>query len=322
MAREIPTSTVLRDFIFWLSTKPTLTEAIARRGMRWGFARRFVAGETLDDAIHAGEKLGRAGQRVLLNHLGENVATAEEARHACDTYIEILQRINQAGIGGNIAIKLTQLGLDRDHPTCLSLTGEIARAAAAVSRTIEIDMEGSSYTERTLEVFETTQRRHGDVGIAIQAYLRRSEGDVKRLAPLAPKIRLVKGAYREPASIAFQSKTEVDASYRRLLDRMLRPNSDGRIFPAIATHDTALIHYAREKIEEYGLAPDQYEFQMLFGIRRDLQQELRVGGYPLRVYIPFGTAWCPYFMRRLAERPANVGFLLRSLFAEHGHSSV
>jgi proline dehydrogenase len=307
---------VLRDFIFWLSSKKGITEAIARRGMRLGFARRFVAGETLDEAIGAGTELGGAGRRVILNHLGENVATAEEARRACDTYLEILRRIDEAGLDGNISIKLTQIGLDLDRALCVSLTAEIAAAAAAVSRTIEIDMEGSSYTERTLGVFEATQLRHGDVGIAIQAYLRRSEQDIERLAPLGPKVRLVKGAYREPASVAFQSKPEVDANYRRLLDRMLRPHSGGRIFPAIATHDPALITYAREKVGECHLAADQYEFQMLFGIRRDLQEQICAAGYPLRVYIPFGTAWCPYFLRRLAERPANVWFLVRSLFAE------
>lgn len=313
---------MLRDFIFWLSTKKGFTGPIARHGMRLGFARRFVAGETLEEAIRAGMELSAVGRRVILNHLGENVATGEEARHARDIYLEILRQINEAGIDGNVSVKLTQLGLDLDRELCLSLTEEIAAAAAHASRTIEIDMEGSPYTERTIEIFEAIRRRHGEVGIAIQAYLRRSEADLERLAPLAPKVRLVKGAYREPANIAFQQKQEVDANYRRLLDRMLRPGSAGRIFPAIATHDPTLVEYAFEKIGQSGLAPEQYEFQMLFGIRRDLQQRVCDGGHSLRVYIPFGTAWCPYFMRRLAERPANIGFLLRSLFAERNKASV
>jgi proline dehydrogenase len=282
--------------------------------MRFGFARRFVAGETLEEAIRAGKELNGAGRRVILNHLGENVATPAEARHACDTYLEILRHLDESRLDGNISIKLTQVGLDLDGELCRSLTGEIAAAAAACSRTIEIDMEGSAYTERTIEIFEAAQQRHGDAGIAIQAYLRRSERDIERLAALAPKVRLVKGAYREPTSIAFQTKQDVDANYRRLLDRMLGPNF--RIFTAIATHDPALVRYAWKKIDQYGVTPDRYEFQMLFGIRRDLQEQICAAGHPLRVYIPFGTAWCPYFMRRLAERPANLWFLLRSLFAE------
>ncbi len=316
LRRRGPTTiTLARNLIFWLSTKKTVTDAIARRGMKYGFARRFVAGETLEEAIAAAAELGRAGRRVSLNQLGENVATIEEARRSRDSYVAALRALDRAGLDGNISIKLTQLGLDVDPAPCLSLALEIAAEAAALGRTIEIDMEASAYTDRTIEIFEASQRQYRNVGLAIQAYLRRTERDIERLAPLAPKVRLVKGAYREPAAIAFRTKLDVDANYRKLLDRLLRPEAGG-FFTAIGTHDPALVDYARRKITDRGVPPSRYEFQMLLGIRRDLQEQVHAAGHPLRVYVPYGTAWCPYFMRRPAERPANVWFLIRSLLAE------
>lgn len=314
-------TTLIRDFIHWLSTKKGVTDAIARRGMRYGFAQRFIAGETLDDAIRASAELCAASRRVILNHLGENVASAQEAHAARDTYVQALRALDDAGLDADISIKLTQLGLDVDRNLCLSLTEEIASAAASLHRSVEIDMEGSSYTQATIEIFEAARLRQANIGVAIQSYLRRSERDIERLAPLGPKIRLVKGAYREAAAIAFQQKREVDDNYRRLLERLLRPNANAaygvvHFTAAIGTHDPVLIGYAQEKIREYGLPAGRYEFQMIYGIRRDLQQQVIAAGHPLRVYVPFGTAWCPYFMRRLAERPANVWFVLRSLFAE------
>jgi proline dehydrogenase len=264
--------------------------------------------------MQAVSDLARAGRCIILNHLGENVATPEDARTSRDSYIEMLETIHRAGIDGNISIKPTQLGLDFDRELCLSLAGDIAAAATKLERTIEIDMEASTYTAATLDIFEAIQRQHSNAGIAIQAYLRRSESDLERLAPLRPKIRLVKGAYREPSSVAFQNKREVDDNYRKLLDRLLRPDSG--FVTAIATHDPALQQYAIEAIRRSGISKDRYEFQMLLGIRRDLQDALFAQGHPLRIYVPFGTAWCPYFMRRLAERPANLWFVVRSLLAE------
>ena len=294
-----------------------MTDWVARLGARHDFTRRFVAGETLDQALETIAPLARAGQRVILNHLGENVATPAEARGARDSYIRMLRSLPDAGIDGNIAVKLTQLGLDLDRELCLGLTHEIAAAAAAMRNTIEIDMEGSACTDSTLRIFEEVQRQHGNAGVALQAYLRRSQSDLQRLAslnpPLNPKIRLVKGAYREPSSVAFQKKSEVDANYRRLLDRMLELSGP---VVAIATHDPALVDYAFAKIRELGLPPARYEFQMLLGIRRDLQQKVISQGHPFRVYVPFGSAWVPYFMRRLSERPANLMFVMRSLLAE------
>ena len=307
---------MLRNLILWLSTKRRVTDAIARQGMLRGFARRFVAGQTLGEAIAASAELYRSGRPVSLNHLGENVATPDEARTSRDSYIETLEALDLTGIGGNISIKLTQLGLDLDRDLCLSLAQEIAARARSLGRTIEIDMEGSPYTETTLEIFQAVQQCHRNAGIAIQAYLRRSLDDLERLAPLRPKVRLVKGAYREPADIAFQRKSEVDENYRRLLDRVLIPEGDAAFSVAIATHDLALVEYAAGKIEQGRVPRERYEFQMLLGIRRDLQQKVFEQGHPFRVYVPWGAAWCPYFMRRLAERPANVLFVVQSLLGE------
>jgi proline dehydrogenase len=303
---------MLRNLIFWLSTKRAITAAIARTGMRYGFARRFVAGETLPDALAAGRELAATGRKLSLNHLGENVATAEEARRARDNYLAMLRELEETRLDGNISVKLTQLGLDFDRDLCRELTAELARAAGDRGLTIELDMEGSAYTAATVELFSALRRSSENVGLAIQAYLYRSAEDLERLAPLAPKIRLVKGAYREPAGIAYQRKRDVDANYLRLLDRLLQ----GGFFPAIATHDPAIHRHALERVREKKLDSRRYEFQMIYGVRRDLQEALGAAGQPLRIYVPFGEQWCPYFMRRLAERPANCWFVARSLAAE------
>ena len=302
----------MRSVIFWLSTKKAVTSTIADRGMRYGFARRFVAGESLEEALAASAALGREARRVSLNFLGENVSSVEEARRVRANYIEMLRGLNDGAIDGNISIKLTQLGLDIDRDLCLGLTQEIAAAASALKRDIEVDMEGSAYIDGTLDIFQATRRQYDNVGLAVQAYLYRTEKDIERLAPLHPKLRLVKGAYREPASIAWQKKSEVDANYRRLIDLLI----DGRFYPAIATHDPAMQEHALKRLRERKLQPEAYEFQMIYGIRRDLQESIHQGGHPLRIYVPFGTDWCPYFMRRLSERPANCAFVLRSLVAE------
>lgn len=312
---------LVRNFIFWLSTKRSVTNSIARRGMQYGFARRFVAGETLEEAMIASRELCAQGRRVSLNHLGENVATEAAAREACAGYIRMLEEIRAKNLAGNISIKLTQLGLDMSRDLCCSLAREIAARAAALGLTIEMDMEGSAYTDGTLDIFERVQRECGNVGLAVQAYLYRTENDLKRLAPLKPKIRLVKGAYREPKNIAMQAKSAVDASYKRLTTLLLEGAVQGNFFPAIASHDPFIVAHAQAEIARLKLPPDRYEFQMIYGIRRDLQQEVHAAGHTLQVYVPFGTDWCPYFMRRLSERPANCWFVLRSLIAESGAAS-
>jgi len=303
---------IIRNFIFWLSTKKKITDAIARRGLKHGFAKRFIAGETLAEAITQSRGLNSEGRSISLNHLGENVTTEEAARHVKDGYIEMLRELEQGKIEGNISVKLTQLGLDISRDFCQQLTEEIASAAHGMGRTIEIDMEASAYTDATLAIFEAVRRKSPSAGLAIQAYLYRTEKDLERLAPLEPKIRLVKGAYREPAKLAFQKKSDVDANYRKLLDKLL----SGPYKPAIATHDEQMLDYAREGLRKRGSGKNGYEFQMIYGIRRDLQQQLTTEGHPLRIYVPYGTEWCPYFMRRLSERPANCWFVLRNLVAE------
>jgi proline dehydrogenase len=312
---------LIRNFIFWLSTKRRITNSIARRGMKYGFARRFVAGETLDEAITASQELCAQGRRVSLNHLGENVATETAAREVCAGYIGMLEEMHTKNLAGNISIKLTQLGLDIGKEFCRILARDIAARASALGLTIEMDMEGSAYTDATLDIYESVQRDCGNVGLAIQAYLHRSQKDLLRLMPLKPKIRLVKGAYREPKTIALQSKKEVDASYKRLTTLLLEGAAQGTCFPAIASHDPFMVAHGQAEAARLELPPDRYEFQMIYGIRRDLQNEVFAAGHGLQVYVPFGTDWCPYFMRRLSERPANCWFVLRSLIAESGASS-
>jgi proline dehydrogenase len=311
---------LIRNFIFWLSTKRRVTNTIARRGMQYGFARRFVAGETLGEALTASQELCRQGRRISLNHLGENVTTEAAARESCASYIEMLAQMHAKNLAGNISIKLTQLGLDRSTGLCEGLSHSIAKRAAELGLTIEMDMEGSVYTDRTLQIFERVQRVSSNVGLAVQAYLYRTEKDLQRLAPLKPKIRLVKGAYREPKSIAFPGKRRVDGNYKRLTTMLLEGATQGFFFPAIASHDPMMVAHAQAEAVRLRLAMDKYEFQMIYGIRRDLQQEIHDAGYTLQVYVPFGTDWCPYFMRRLSERPANCWFVLRSLWAESGSS--
>jgi proline dehydrogenase len=309
---------LVRNFIFWLSTKRSVTNSIARRGMKHGFARRFVAGETLGEALTASRELCQQGRNVSLNHLGENVTTEAAAREVCGSYIEMIEEMHAKNLAGNISIKLTQLGLDLRKDLCASLAGSIARRARDLGRTIEMDMEGSAYTDATLDIFEAVQRESGNTGLAIQAYLHRTEKDLQRLAPLKPKIRLVKGAYREPKKIALQGKTAVDANYKRLTTLLLEGAAQGIFLPAIASHDPFMVAHALAEVFRLRLPKERYEFQMIYGIRRDLQQEVRAAGHTLQVYVPFGTDWCPYFMRRLSERPANCWFVLRSLLAESG----
>jgi proline dehydrogenase len=307
---------VVRNFIFWLSTKRSVTNSIARRGMRHGFARRFVAGETLAEALTASQELCREGRTVSLNHLGENVTTEAAAREVCGGYIEMIEEMHAKNLAGNISIKLTQLGLDLSKDLCASLSRSIAKRAKELHRTIEMDMEGSRYTDVTLDIFETVQRESGNAGLAVQAYLYRTERDLLRIAPLKPKVRLVKGAYREPKKIALQGKAAVDANFKKLTTMLLEGAARGTFLPAIASHDPMMVAHAKAEVSRLKLAQNQYEFQMIYGIRRDLQQDVRAAGHTLQVYVPFGTDWCPYFMRRLSERPANCWFVLRSLLAE------
>lgn len=312
---------LVRNFIFWLSTKRSVTDPIARRGMKYGFAKRFVAGESLDEALSASQDLCAQGRKVSLNHLGENVTSEAAAREICAGYIHMVDELHARNLTGNISIKLTQLGLDLDKELCRSMAHEIAARAATLGRSIEMDMEGSAYTDATLDIFESVQRELGNCGLAVQAYLYRTEKDLQRLAPIKPKIRLVKGAYRESKKIAFQKKSEVDENFKKLTTYLIEGAAQGTFLPAIASHDGNMVAHAQAAAARLKLDKSRYEFQMIYGIRRDLQEQVHAAGNTLQVYVPFGTDWCPYFMRRLSERPANCWFVLRSLFAESSSAS-
>jgi len=282
------------------------------RGER-SFGRRFIAGETVDEAIAAARTLQANGLHVTLDYLGESVATIAEADVATRAYAALIEQIAKAGVERNLSLKLTQLGLTIDRATCVDNLRRILDAAAGHEFFVRIDMEDSSFTSVTLEIFETMwQQGYRNAGVVLQSCLHRSEEDARRMNALGARVRLVKGAYKEPRSVAYQSKTEVDASFLRIMRLLL---SEGT-YPAIATHDPAMIDATRAFARERGLAADRFELQMLYGIRRDLQMSLTRAGIRVRVYVPFGREWFPYFMRRLGERPANIAFVIRSLLRE------
>jgi proline dehydrogenase len=273
-------------------------------------AARFVAGATLDEAFATAHRLNAEGIAVTLDHLGESVTSLAEAAAARDVYLRTLSMIVEAGIRGNVSLKLTQLGLDFSYDECLANMEQLAACAARLKTFVRIDMEASAYTDRTLRLARRLHAAYGSVGVVIQACLRRSRQDVESLCRDGIRVRLCKGAYLEPAAVAFPRKRDVDCNYVELMKFLL----DGGAYPAIATHDERIVNEAVAYVEGRKISRDAFEFQMLYGIRRDLQLRLVAEGYRLRLYVPFGRAWYPYFMRRLAERPANVLFLLRNLF--------
>ena len=272
---------------------------------------RFVAGPRLEDAIATCRRLAADGILSTLDHLGENVTTLEQADASLAAALAALGQLNRGGLAQtSISIKLTQFGLDLSEIECLRRVSTLVEAAKQSDRRIEIDMESTAYTDRTLHLVRELHRRFGNVRAVIQAYLFRSETDIEDLCRNAISVRLCKGAYLEPSEVAFPDKAEVDGNYRRLMARLL----DVGTMPALATHDEAIIHEAMGLVKSRDIDPGRFEFQMLYGIRRDLERDLIRRGYRLRLYVPYGEAWYPYFMRRLAERPANVWFVLKSLF--------
>jgi proline dehydrogenase len=298
-----------------LAASHSLKRLASRYGMRRpdSFARRFVAGETVDEAIDTARELERGGQTVTLDLLGESVSSTEAAADATLAYVQAIDAIARGGISRNISLKLTQLGLGIDRATSVDNLRRVLDAAAQREFFVRIDMENSPYTTQTLETFETTWGiGYRNVGVVLQSCLRRTMDDARRMIALGVPVRLVKGAYREPRSAAFQRKTEVDAAYVALMRLFMREGT----YPAIATHDVAMIDATREFANVHQIGKDRFEFQMLYGIRRDLQASLVAEGYRVRVYVPYGREWFPYFMRRLGERPANVGFVLRSVLRE------
>ena len=301
---------MLRATLLKLSESKRLARWAMSNGLSRSVAHRWVAGETLEDAIAAARNLNATGFPVSLDLLGENVLDKDGAIRAADTYVAMFDRIATERLNGNISLKLTQLGLDLDPALCESLVSRIADSAARHGNFLRIDMEGSPYTQRTVDLCKRVRARTDSVGTVIQSYLRRSEQDVRDLIAVGCRIRLVKGAYKEPAEIAFPAKADVDANFVSLM-KILLPSG---IYHGIATHDPRMIDATKDFASSNGIGKEQFEFQMLYGIRTDLQRQLIGEGYRLRVYIPFGTDWYPYFMRRLAERPANLTFFLRNLF--------
>jgi len=302
--------------IFYALSRSTALKRLASRyGMARGdsFARRFIAGETIEDAIEASKQLEAQRLLLTLDYLGESVKTLDEALAATREYVRLMEIIVGAGIERNTSLKLTQLGIDVDRATCVDNLRRILEPAGRHGFFVRIDMENSPYTKVTLEIFETLwEQQYRHLGVALQAYLLRTEQDVRRMNALGARVRLVKGAYKEPPSLAYRDKADVDAAFVRLARLLL----DEGTYPAIATHDERIIDAVRAYAAERSIAHDRFEFQMLYGIRRDLQASLVAAGYRVRVYVPFGGEWFPYFMRRLGERPANLGFVVRALLRE------
>lgn len=301
---------MLRRILLSLAESRWLYRLIVSNAIFRRMAFRFVAGDRLEDAVGAIRELNGRGIATTLDRLGENVHTPSEARASAQHYIEALDAIAALGSDkNNVSLKLTAMGLDLDSDLCLENMRAILSRAQAHDTFVRIDMEGSSYTQTTLDFFTRLFQEHKNVGIVIQAYLFRSEQDVAMLNTLGARVRLCKGAYSEPPDVAFPRKADTDANYRKLAERLL---TDG-VYPGLATHDAAIIDHVKRFAQERGIGRERFEFQMLYGIRRDLQEQLVADGYNVRVYVPFGDQWYPYFMRRLAERPANLLFFLTSL---------
>ncbi len=318
-APDGPPSPLLRKALLFMSSSPRLGRWISGSRLAWRAAGRFVAGERIEDAVRVLKALGEQGMRASLDHLGENVSRLEEARQAADAYLEAIAAIRREGLRSGVSLKLTALGMDLGDEVAEAQLRRILAAAAEAEPVpfVRIDMEGSAYTERTLAIFQRVRADYPRVGVVIQAYLFRSAGDIERLIAQGSGPRLCKGAYLEPPEIAWPAKADVDASYRRLSERLLAPEAlTAGLYPALATHDPVIIDHVKQWVRARGISPDAFEFQMLHGVRRDLQQALVRDGYRVRVYVPYGKQWYPYFMRRLAERPENLTFILRSLFHE------
>jgi proline dehydrogenase len=299
----------MRSILLHLSESKRLAPFMMRNVVSRRVARRFVAGDNLAAAVLAARAVNQAGQASSLDMLGENVTDEASARRTAQNYLAIFDRIAHEGLESNVSLKLTQLGLDLGAGLCQELLDGIASHAARYSNFVRVDMEGSAYTQRTIEIVKRARAKHESVGTVMQAYLYRTEQDVRDLLAVGCRIRLCKGAYNEPSSVAFPQKSEVDANYVKLM-KILLPSG---IYHGIATHDPAMLQATKDFVREREIHRDQFEFQMLYGIRTDLQRQLVREGYRLRIYIPYGTDWFPYFMRRLAERPANLAFFLRSL---------
>ena len=303
---------MLRASFLYLSHRRGLQRFVTRQRLTASLAYRFVAGDRLDDAVRVVTDLNRRGWSASLDHLGENVNEEKAARAAADDYLAAFERIATDRLNANVSVKLTQLGLDISSDLCRDLLTRIVQRAQQLDNFVRIDMEGSAYTQRTLELVLDLHREYPNCGVVLQSYLYRTIDDVGRVNAARVRVRLVKGAYDEPASVAFPKKADVDAKFEAEVQQLLLEGT----YPAIATHDDRLIDATTRFARAHDIAPDRFEFQMLYGIRRDLQDRLLREGYRVRIYVPYGTEWYPYLMRRLAERPANLLFIVRSLIRE------
>ena len=302
---------MLRSLLIQMSESKKLERFVTSTGPTRRMAHRFVPGASLEDGLIAAREVNRIGHLVSLDLLGENVVDAEGAKRAADAYMGMFDRIAAEKLDANVSLKLTQIGLDLDANLCEKLLNAIVDRAGSFQNFVRVDMEGSPYTQRTIDVVKRVRGKGGSVGTVMQAYLYRTEQDIRDLIAAGCRIRLCKGAYKEPPEIAFPKKADVDDNYVKLM-KILLPSG---VYHGIATHDPAMIAATKRFATEQGIGTDKFEFQMLYGIRTDLQRSLLNEGYRVRVYIPFGSDWFPYFMRRLAERPANLMFFLRSVFS-------
>ncbi|HWC75320.1 MAG TPA: proline dehydrogenase family protein [Gemmatimonadales bacterium] len=310
---------MLRAVFLWLSEQPRIFGFVRRNRLARKLASRFVAGETIDDAVSTARELNvtAGGLSVSLDLLGESILHAREAERACTTYLELLDRIHGAKVNANVSVKLTQMGLDIDEALCIRNMQSIIRKAKQYDSFVRIDMEQSSLTATTLRLFtDALYPEFGNsTGVVLQSYLRRTAADVDAMIALGARVRLCKGAYKEPEDVAFPDKKDVDANFVSCMERLLERGH----YPGIATHDEKIIAHAKAFTQRNGIAASRFEFQMLYGVRRDLQNKLRREGYNMRVYVPFGTHWYPYLMRRLAERPANIAFITANVLKESVH---
>ncbi len=310
---------MMRQVLLAMSRSRGLGRFMTTNRFAWSAANRFVAGRTVEEAVAVIQGLNEEGLSATLDHLGENVTVPAEAESNVAAYVEAIDRIREDGLRSGVSLKLTALGLDIDAADTEGLLERVVAHAAAKEPPVyvRIDMEASAYTETTLSIFYRLFERYRNLGIVIQTYLFRSDADIERLAALGAGVRLVKGAYLEPSEIAYPEKADVDEAMRRQTQRLLREDARAAgVYTALGTHDATIIDWAKDYTATQGIPRDAFEFQMLFGVRRDLQRQLVADGYRVRIYVPYGDQWYPYFMRRLAERPENVAFVVRAVIGE------
>ncbi len=305
---------MMRSGLLWLSNQKQVFNFVRSNGLARKMASRFVAGESIDEGVAAAVDLQKKGITTSLDLLGESVTEAHEAEAARDQYVQMIDRMAQRGVEVNVSVKLTQMGFDIDERLCERNMRAILERAREKGGFVRLDMESSAYTQRTLDFFadKLFPEFGTHCGVVIQSALRRSAGDIDRLVAMKARVRLCKGAYLEPADVAFPDKADVDRNYVTLMEKLMLEGN----YPGLATHDEAIIAHARKFAQRRSIAADRYEFQMLYGVRRDLQEQLRRAGHGMRVYVPFGSQWYPYLMRRLAERPANIAFILGNVVRE------